>query len=97
MAIVIPGGKVLQSYDDKDGRPGVNDDATLEQSNKNDYYEVMVSAEDWLLPFDYKEPRDDEEPRKDRPRPDQTDKQPEPDLPELCRYRVSGSGYRISQ
>ena len=82
VAIVVPGGRVLQSYDDKDGRPGVNDDVTLEKSHEGWYYEVMVSAEDWLLPFDYKEPRDDEEPRKDRPRPDQTDKQPEPDLPE---------------
>ncbi|MDQ3236518.1 MAG: hypothetical protein M3Q54_03140 [Actinomycetota bacterium] len=90
VAIVIPGGKVLQSYDDKDGRPGVNDDVTLEGSHTNDYYEVMVYAEDWLLPFDYKEPRDNEEPPKDRPRPDQTDEQPdrpkrdrpEPDRPE---------------
>jgi hypothetical protein len=58
VAIVISGGKVLQSYDAGGGRPGVNKDATLEQSHAGGYYEVMVRAEDWLLPFgaDRKEP-----------------------------------------
>ena len=51
VAIVIPGGKVLQSYDAGGGRPGVNKDATLERSHDGGYYEVMVRAEDWLLPF----------------------------------------------
>jgi len=95
VAIVIPGGKVLQSYDEGGGRPGVNDDIALEQSNKGGYYEVMVFAEDWLLPFGEggKEPREDhekprkkgpkpKEPESQRPKPEQPDEQPEPDLPE---------------
>ena len=51
VAIVLPNGKVLQSYP----AAGVNDEVTLERSHSGDYYEVMVFAEDWLLPLDYKE------------------------------------------
>lgn len=50
VAIVMPDGKVLQSYDAGGGRPGINKNATLEQSHDGGYYEVMVYAEDWLLP-----------------------------------------------
>lgn len=50
VAIVMRGGKVLQSYDAGGGRPGINNNATLEQSHDGGYYEVMVRAEDWLLP-----------------------------------------------
>ena len=52
VAIVLPNGNVLQSYPPA----GVNDDVSLERSHAGDYYEVMVFAEDWLLPLDYKEP-----------------------------------------
>lgn len=79
VAIVLPNGNVLQSYDDGGGRPGVNADVTLERSHARGYYEVMVRAEDWLLPFDHK---DDEGPREEReearpqqrPRPQQEEK-----------------------
>jgi putative chitinase len=69
VAIVLPSGKLLQSYDSGGGRPGVNTGATLEASHYSwgpgGGYEVMVFAEDWLLPFDHKEPRgeDHKEPR----------------------------------
>lgn len=92
VAIVIPGGKVLQSYDDANGRPGVNKNVTLEDSHAGYYYEVMVYAEDWLLPFGEgdKKPRDErEEPRTKRPRkpeerpeqPDRPDEDPKPEQP----------------
>lgn len=55
-AIVLPGGKVLQSYP----AAGVNDEVTLERSHAGGYYEVMVFPEDWLLPLDYKESGDDD-------------------------------------
>lgn len=78
-AIVLPNGKVLQSYP----AAGVNDDITLERSHAGGYYEVMVRAEDWLLPFDYEDekPGDSheephEEPLRPGPREDQP-KQPE--------------------
>jgi predicted chitinase len=77
VAIVLPGGKVLQSYDAGGGRPGINKDATLERSHDGGYYEVMVRAEDWLLPFD----ADREGTRPERPRPERPER-PEPERPE---------------
>ena len=73
VAIVIPGGKVLQSYDDGGGRPGVNDKATLEGSHNGWYYEVMVRAEDWLLPFGARP--DEEVPPDKEVRPDKEPQQ----------------------
>ncbi len=100
VAIVLPNGKVLQSYDAGGGRPGVNKDATLERSHNGGYYEVMVRAEDWLLPLDYdrKEPRPEPErpKRPERPGPERvvlfTAKQlseisENPNLATLERYR----------
>jgi hypothetical protein len=84
VAIVIPGGKVLQSYDAGGGRPGVNKDATLERSHDGWYYEVMVYPEDWLLPFDADRdeggPEQPERERPERERPDHD--RPEKEEPE---------------
>ena len=77
VAIVLPNGKVLQSYDTGGGRPGVNKDVTLERSHSGGYYEVMVHAEDWLLPLDY-DRRKPERPEPERPEPER----PEPERPE---------------
>jgi hypothetical protein len=75
VAIVLPNGKLLQSYDAGGGNPGVNKDVTLEQSHyswgSQGGYEAMVRAEDWLLPLD----ADRKEPRPERPEPER----PEPD------------------
>jgi len=82
VAIVLPNGRVLQSYDAGGGRPGVTKDTTLERSHDGGFYEVMVFAEDWLLPFDAdrKAPRPDrpERPEPERPEPER----PEPERPE---------------
>ena len=80
VAIVIPGGKVLQSYDEGGGKPGVNADVTLERSHSNGYYEVMVRAEDWLLPFDAerKEPPSAREQQKAQEKKPREKKLPEP-------------------
>ena len=72
VAIVLPGGKVLQSYDAGGGRPGINTNATLEQSHDGGYYEVMVRAEDWLLPpgaepDEHVPPQQDDKPEQEAP------------------------------
>jgi putative chitinase len=70
VAIVLPNGKLLQSY----GGPGVDKDVTLEDSHfswgPQGGYEVMVRAEDWLLPFDYKEAHEPEREEPERPEPE---------------------------
>lgn len=79
VAIVIPGGKVLQSYDAGGGKPGVNTNVTLERSHANGYYEVMVRAEDWLLPFDAER----EEPPAAQERPKAKEKKPAEPKPKV--------------
>ncbi len=83
VAIVIPGGKVLQSYDAGGGRPGVNKEVSLERSHDGGYYEVMVRAEDWLLPFgaDRKEPRSDPEQQQQKPQQQKPQKKPQQQKP----------------
>jgi GH25 family lysozyme M1 (1,4-beta-N-acetylmuramidase) len=49
VAIVLPDGKVLQSFQfGADGEPGLNDNYTIEQSHDGGYYEVMVHPKDWI-------------------------------------------------
>jgi putative chitinase len=79
VAIVLPDGRLLQSYNGPGGKPGVNKDVTLRQSHfswgPQGGYEFMVFAEDWLLPFDAAR----EEPPEERPeRPEQPER-PEPE------------------
>lgn len=96
VAIVLPGGKLLQSYDAGGGRPGVNTNVSLERSHfswgPQGGYEVMVRPEDWLLPSG--DAREKPEPKKPEPKPKQPQpkqsklpapKQPEPERPERKR------------
>lgn len=39
---MLPGGKLLQSYDTGGGRPGVNADATIAASHNGWFYEYAV-------------------------------------------------------
>ena len=49
VAIVLPDGKVLQSFQfGSDGEPGLNAHYTIEQSHDGGYYEVMVHPRDWI-------------------------------------------------
>ena len=89
VAIVLPGGKLLQSYDAGGGRPGVNTNVTLERSHfswgPQGGYEVMVRPEDWLLPSgDAREKSEPERPKPPQPRPSKlpAPKRPEPERPE---------------
>ena len=85
VAIVLPNGKLLQSYNGPGGRPGVNKDVSLRQSHfswgPQGGYEYMVYADDWLLPFDAERERPRPEP--ERPEPERPEpERPEPERPE---------------
>ena len=74
VAIVLPNGKILQSY----AAGGVTDDVSLERSHAGDYYEVMVFAEDWLLPLDHEETADaGRKPRTKKPREEEREEEAE--------------------
>ena len=83
VAIVLPDGRLLQSYNGPGGKPGVNTDVTLRQSHfswgPRGGYEFMVFAEDWLLPFDAAH----EEPPQERPERERPERErPEHERPE---------------
>ncbi len=90
VAIVLPGGKLLQSYDAGGGRPGVNTNVSLERSHYSwgpqGGYEVMVRPEDWLLPFGAARERPEPKRPEPKPRPEQPEqakpKRPEPERPQ---------------
>jgi putative chitinase len=96
---VLPGGKVLQSYDAGEGRPGVNTDVTLERLHDGGYYEVMVHAENWLLPFgyDHKEPRPERPKRPEPRRPEPEPQRPEPEKPERPERVVLFTARQLSE
>jgi len=76
VAIVLPDGRLLQSYNGPGGKPGVNTDVTLRQSHfswgPQGGYEFMVFAEDWLLPFDAaREEPSHERSERERPEPEE--------------------------
>lgn len=80
-AIVLPGGKVLQSYP----AARVNDEVTLERSHAGGYYEVMVFPKDWSLPLDHEESEDKgsvETRNGDRPKRQPDRGKPVPEKPE---------------
>jgi len=88
VAIVLPNGRLLQSYNGPGGKPGVNTDVALRQSHfswgRQGGYEFMVFAEDWLLPFDAaREEPPQERPEHERPERERPDRErPERERPE---------------
>jgi putative chitinase len=88
VGIVLPDGRLLQSFNGPGGKPGVNKDVTLRQSHfswgPRGGYEFMVFAEDWLLPFDAaREEPPQERPERERPERERPERErPERERPE---------------
>ena len=48
VAILLPDGKVLQSFQFGAGEPGLNTNFTIEESHSGNYYEVMAHPKAWI-------------------------------------------------
>ena len=48
VAVLLPSGYVLQSYDGGNGRPGLNWQHTVEASHAGWYYETMCHSSQWI-------------------------------------------------